>query len=82
MIGFLCKHLVVIYDLWQEFYAPGFIGTINDMSGELGTDAAKDMKTDMEPPRIDSKHVELCSDVMKCMNMMGILWAGRDHVKR
>jgi hypothetical protein len=52
------------------------------MSGELGTDAARDMNTDMEPPRIQSKHVELCSDVMKCMNMMGILWAGRDHVKR
>jgi len=69
-------------ELAAEFYCPGFIGTINDMSGEVGTDAAKDMSHDMEPPSIESKHVELCADVMKCMNMMGILWAGRDHVKR
>ena len=52
------------------------------MSGELGTDAARDMRSDMEPPPIECKYVELCADVMKCMNMLGILWAGRDHVKR
>lgn len=52
------------------------------MSGEVGTEAAKDMSNDMEPPVISSRHTELCADVMKCMNMMGILWAGRDHVKR
>lgn len=25
---------------------------------------------------------ELCADAMKCLNLLGILWAGRDHAKR
>ena len=52
------------------------------MSGEVGTEAAKDVSVGMEPPAIVCKYQELCADVMKCMNMLGILWAGRDHVKR
>lgn len=65
----------------QEFYAPGLVAAINDMSGEVGsTDAAS--ANAMEPPEFRIDNSELCADAMKCINLLGILWAGRDHSKR
>ena len=52
------------------------------MSGEAGSAAASDMSSNMEPPTIRVEKGDLCADTMKCINLLGILWAGRDHVKK
>lgn len=36
----------------------------------------------MIAPDVNVVKIEFCADAMKCLNLLGILWAGRDHAKR
>mmetsp|Transcript_3688 Transcript_3688/g.5708 ORF Transcript_3688/g.5708 Transcript_3688/m.5708 type:complete len:356 (-) Transcript_3688:1085-2152(-) len=69
-------------ELAAEFYAPGVVSTINEMSGEVESEASKQVDDSIRPPEVEVKDASLCADTMKCFNLMGILWAGRDHLKR
>jgi hypothetical protein len=34
------------------------------------------------PPALDAPRPQVCADAVQCLNLMGILWAGRGFVKR
>lgn len=38
--------------------------------------------SNLVPPRIDLPDASLCASGLKCLNMLGILWAGRGHSRR
>ncbi len=55
---------------------------INEISGEIGSEKSKNIPEDMTAPATIVVKDDLCADAMKCLNLLGILWAGRDHAKR
>ncbi len=64
---------------------------VEDMAGDEGgsetetKDVEEDKTTDiteLSPPHIKLPTAKLCADALKCLNMMGILWAGRGHKRR
>lgn len=75
-------------DAALEFYFPGFLDQVNMISGELTNQESKGVEeepfneSNLQIPalRLPSQNVFL--DAMKCLNMMGILWAGRGHHRR
>jgi hypothetical protein len=55
---------------------------VNTISGEIGSDLSKHIPDDISPPEFLLPEPSLYADGMKCWNLLGILWAGRDHQKR
>lgn len=68
--------------LLQEFYTPGIVAAIAEMSGELGSEKSKDIPEHLTAPPASVSSERFYSNAMKCLNLLGILWAGRDHAKR
>lgn len=52
------------------------------MSGEIGSEASKDIPENISPPPVKIVSERFYPEAMKCLNLLGILWAGRDHAKR
>jgi hypothetical protein len=81
-------HAQMDLDCAIEFYFPGFLDKINFMSGELTNQETKgegDKDIDEESitiPVIELPAPNVYLDAMKCLNMLGILWAGRGHHRR
>lgn len=80
-------------ELAAEHYFPGFVERV--LSSSAGSDDDKgddgavkpesmdDVRTaNLEPPEIECKVDEEIADAMKCLNMLGILWAGRAQVRK
>ena len=70
-----------------DFYFPGLLFEINQRSGELTNQDSKGEENGLNEENISIPQLELVSyplpsvylDAMKCLNMLGILWAGRGH---
>ena len=74
-------------ELAMEFYFPQFQEHVNSLTSETGKESTgKDylkIKEDLKSlPSLVLKDHRFSCDAMKCLNMLGILWAGRDEVKR
>lgn len=68
-----------------EIFFPGFRDQVNQLStGDKEKDYSTiDANLAMLPPlRFPEPVSRLCCDAIKCVNMLGILWAGRDQAKR
>ncbi len=81
-----------------SFYSPDFVQEINDMVGvdhegeeeevDKGSDSATSSTSGRvsldEPPevKLPKDNLIICIDAMQCLNMLGILWAGRGVVKK
>lgn len=76
-------------DLSANYYFEGFIEVVvplvgNDPDADSGPDGALNEETlqqlklgKLTPPDISMPASEEIADAMKCLNMLGILWAGR-----
>ena len=70
--------------VWQEYYAPGFVRDTNDMSPlephseETAAAAAaaaavpESFSELSRAPEIENIKPDLCADIMKCLNMLGV----------
>ena len=74
-----------------EFYFPGVKDTIEELAGDEnaqdsdGKESVPPPTTEIAalvPPAIHLPEAMLCVSGLKCLNMMGILWAGRGHSRR
>jgi hypothetical protein len=74
-----------------EFYFPGVKDKIEELAGDENAQAADGSESvppptteiaALAPPEIHLPAAALCSSGLKCLNMMGILWAGRGHSRR
>ena len=70
-----------------EYYLPGLLSEINLRSGELTNQESKGQDDGLNEQHISLPPLQLASypepsiyiDGLKCLNMLGILWAGRSH---
>jgi hypothetical protein len=78
-------------DLAMEFYVPAFVKAVAEVAGEEEADeteaSKKKLKEVLErlvPPPLTPTPIlkEHKVDAMKCLNMLGILWAGRGQVDK
>eukprot|EP00605_Chrysophyceae_sp_TOSAG23-4_P001540 GSChrysophyteH1.ASY1.ANO1.1688.1 assembled CDS len=73
-----------------SYYSPGFVQSINDMVGDTGSEnESSSQETSSrvslsDPPEVSLPRdsLVLCIDAMQCLNMLGILWAGRGVVAK
>ena len=81
-------------ELAASFYSPDFVQEISDIVGPdlgEGEDGAADsagappaVVSLADPPDVclPKNNLVICIDAMQCLNMMGILWAGRGAVQK
>lgn len=68
-----------------ELYFPGFREHVDQLSTEDSENAYATIDANLAllPSLVIPEPVSrVCCDAIKCVNMLGILWAGRDRVKR
>jgi hypothetical protein len=55
--------------------------SVNDLTpdSESNRSSSSDQPT---PPAIEVTDFNLCGDIMKCLNLLGILWNARGNAKR
>jgi hypothetical protein len=58
------------------------VSAIGELSGDIGSERAKEIPTDLTAPLAQVSSERFYSEAMKCANLLGILWSGRDHAKR
>ena len=74
-------------DCALEYYFPGLLAEIQLRSGELTNQESKGQEDGLNEQHISLPQLQLTSyplpsiyiDALKCLNMLGILWAGRSH---
>ena len=77
-------------DLAAEHYFPGFVekvaalaGDGTGVDGETKIESMDDVRAaELLPPDVACPPDEQAADAMKCLNMLGILWAGRGQARK
>ena len=88
-------HTQTDLEMAADYYSPGFVSSIDAMVGPDEDEDENARVTEikespttppdkMTPPSINlpSTNVDIGVDAMKCLNMLGILWAGRGIVRK
>jgi hypothetical protein len=66
-----------------DFFLPGFCSRIDEQCpADAGTECAGVEVLAEGLPDLAPTDIRFCGEILKCVNMLGILWAGREQIKK